>query len=132
MYGPFLHMNHSKQWNLFDVWCLLLAGLPKQQDHHLRHIHLLCASNTTTAVDMMSAVVKDLCTLENGVEMFDAMFNQNVFVIAPLVILCDNPRASQILDHMTGGPIMFCRVCKVCTVISFPPAVLPIQPYRPM
>ena len=50
--------------------------------------------------------------------MFDAKSNQNVFVIAPvLAILCDNPRSSQILGHMTGGPIMFCRVCKVCTVI---------------
>ena len=73
---------------------------------------------TTTAVDMMSAVVKDLCKLENRVEMFDAMFNQNVFVIAPvLVILCDNPRASKILGHMTREPIMFCKVCKVCTDI---------------
>ena len=46
-------------------------------------------------VHMMSAAVKDLCTLENGVEMFYAMLNQNVFVIAPvLVILCGNPRAS--------------------------------------
>ena len=114
LYSDDLSGNHSKQWNLFDVWCLLLAGLPKQQNHHLRHIHLLCASKTATAVDMMSAVVKNLCTLENGVEMFDAMFNQNVFVIAPvLAILCDNPRASQILGHMTGGPITFCRVCKV-------------------
>ena len=58
--------------------CLLLAGLPKKQSHHLRHIHLLCVSNTATAVDMMSVVVKDLCTLETRVEMFDATFNQNV------------------------------------------------------
>jgi hypothetical protein len=118
LYSDDLSGNRSKQWNLFDVWCLLLAGLPKKLNHQLRHIHLLCASNTATAVDMMSAVVKDLCTLEKGVEMFDAKSNQNVFVIAPvLAILCDNPRASQILGHMTGGPIMFCRVCKVCTVI---------------
>ena len=110
LYSDDLSGNRSKQWNLFDVWCLLMAGLPKQQNHHLRHIHLLCASNTATAVDMMSAVVKELCTLENGVEMFDAMLNPNVFVIAPvLAILCDNPRASQILGHMTGGPIMFCE-----------------------
>ena len=58
------------------------------------HSSVVCASNTATAVDMMSAVVKDLCTLEKGV-MFDAKSNQNVFVIAPvLAILCDNPRAS--------------------------------------
>ena len=82
LYSDHLSGNRNKQWNLFDVWCLLLAGLPKQQNHHLRHIRLLCASNTAAAVDTMSAVVKDLCTLENGVEMFDAMLNQNVFVIA--------------------------------------------------
>ena len=98
LYYVDLSGNRSKQWNLFDVWCLLLAGLQKQQNHHLRHIDLLCVSNTTTAVDMMSAVVKDLSTLENGVEMFDAMLNQNVLVIAPvLVILCDNPRHHKFL-----------------------------------
>ena len=118
LYSDDLNENCSKQWNLFNVWCLLLAGLQKQQNHHLRHIPLLCASNTAIAIDMMRAVVKDLCMLQNGVEMFDAMLNQNVFVIAPvLAVLCDNPRASQILGHVTGGSIMFYRVCKVCTDI---------------
>ena len=119
LYSDDLSGKRNKQLNLFDIWCLLLAGLPKRQNHQLRHFHQLCASNTTTAVDMMSSFVKDLCTLEKGVVMFDAMSNHTVFVIAPvLAILCDNPRASKILGHMTGGPIMFCRVCKVCTLVQ--------------
>ena len=44
LYSDDLSGNRSKQWNLFDVWCLLLAGLPKKLNHQLRHIHLLCAS----------------------------------------------------------------------------------------
>ena len=63
VYSDDLSGNRSKQWNLFDVWCLLLAGLPKKLNNQLCHIHLLCASKTATAVDMMSAVVKELCTL---------------------------------------------------------------------
>ncbi|KAL5486351.1 hypothetical protein EMCRGX_G018817 [Ephydatia muelleri] len=28
--------------------------------------------------------------------------------------MCDNPRVSQIVGHMTGRPSKFCRVCLVC------------------
>ena len=44
LYSDDLSGNHNKQWNLFD----------------LRSIHLLCASNTTTAIDMMNVIVTDL------------------------------------------------------------------------
>lgn len=115
-YSDDLSGNRSKQWNLFDIWCVLWMVFQKQQNHQLNHIYLLCASNTATAVDMMSTIVKDLYTLQNGVELFDAMSNQNVLVIAPvLAILCDNPSASQNLGHMTG--IMFSRLCLVCSYV---------------
>ena len=48
-------------------------------------------------------------------EVFDEKTQECVLVVAPvLVIMCDNPRASQIVGHMTGRPSKFCRVCLVC------------------
>ena len=48
-------------------------------------------------------------------EVFDEKTQECVLVVAPvLAIMCDNPRVSQIVGHMTGRPSKFCRVCLVC------------------
>ena len=48
-------------------------------------------------------------------EVFDEKAQECVLVVAPvLAIMCDNPRVSQIVGHMTGRPSKFCRVCLVC------------------
>ena len=115
LYSDDLSSNLSKQWNLLDCWCILFAGLPRKTNHQLRNIHLLCASNTVSAVQMMGPIVSELCALEQGVEVFDEKTQECVLVVAPvLAIMCDNPRASQIVGHMTGRPSKFCRVCLVC------------------
>ena len=43
--------------------------------------------------------------LENeGIEVYDAFRQKNVLVVAPLMcIIADNPMASQLLNHLTGG-----------------------------
>jgi len=83
-------------------------------NHELRNIHLLCASNTVSAVQMMGPIVNELSALEQGVEVFDEKTQESVVVVAPvLAIMCDNPRASQIVGHMTGNPSKLCRVCLV-------------------
>ncbi|KAL5457680.1 hypothetical protein EMCRGX_G034966 [Ephydatia muelleri] len=108
LYSDDLSGNLSKQWNLFDCWCILFAGLPRKMNHQLRKIHLLCASNTVSAVQMMGPIVSELCALEQGVEVFDEKTQECVLVVAPvLAIMCDNPRASQIIGHMTGRPSKF-------------------------
>ena len=82
-------------------------------NHQLRNIHLLCASNTVSAVQMMGPIVSELCALEQRVEVFDDKTQECVLVVAPVqaIMLCDNPRASQIVGHMTGSPSKLCRVC---------------------
>lgn len=94
-YSDDLSGNHTKQWNYIHCWCLLLAGLPRKLNHQLQNIHLIYASNNCKAVEMIHPMIEDLLALENGIEMFHAKTQQNVFVVAPvLAFLCDNSRAS--------------------------------------
>ena len=51
---------------------------------------------------------------EEGIEVYDAFHQQNVRVVAPLMcIIADNPMASQLLNHLTGGVYKYCRFCMV-------------------
>ena len=60
--------NRSKK---FDIWALMLAGLPRAENSKAENIHLIAASNQVTAMDMAEAIVTDLKLLEEGVVMFD-------------------------------------------------------------
>ncbi len=53
---------------------------------------------------MAEPLVTELLKLEqNGIEAYDAMLKLNVLVVAPAIcILADNPRASELLNHL--GP----------------------------
>ena len=106
--------NRSKQWNMFISWLLLLGGLPKHMNTQLQNIHFICTSNQVSALEMACPIVEDLLKLEKGVFMYDAYFHQEVLVIAPLLaLLADNPMASVLVNHLTGNPHRFCRICKV-------------------
>lgn len=107
--------NISKKWNKFDVWAMLLAGLPKSVNSQLENIHFMCASNTVRCLELVDPIVDDLLVLEKeGVMMYDALHGQNVLVVAPvLCALADNPRASDLLNHMGASARMFCRICMV-------------------
>ena len=84
-YTRMIYGNRTKKWNCFDAWSLLLAGLPKnlnaQHEHiHLmcaqhEHIHLMCASNRVSAVCQLKPIVDDLLLLQDGMVMFDALWN---------------------------------------------------------
>lgn len=77
----------------------------------------MCASNRVSAVSQMKPIVDDLLLLQDGIVMFDALWNQDVLVIAPvLACLCDNPRASEIVGHLRGNPNSFCRHCLVSCI----------------
>ena len=88
----------SKKWNKFDLWAMLLAGLPRAVNSRLENIHLICCSNEASAIEMADPIVDDLLKLENeGLVTYDALLGQEVIVIAPLICaICDNPRASEI------------------------------------
>lgn len=110
--------NVSKKWNKFDVWAMLLAGLPKSANSQLENIHFICASNTVDCLKMADPIVEDLLVLENeGVFMYDASYEEDVLVVAPvLCAIADNPRASDLLNHAGTSARMFCRMCMVARI----------------
>ena len=103
--------NKSKKWNKFDSWCMTLAGLPQHMVDRPQHMHLLACSNNVSALDMAALLVDDLLRLEDGVVMYDVTKGKDVLVIAPVMsILCDNPRASELLNHLGSRANKLCRV----------------------
>lgn len=107
--------NRSKKWNKFDVWTLLLAGLPRSDNAKMENIHMITASNQVSALDMSTPIVKDLQKLEEeGIVTYDAHLKQNVRVLAKvLVIICDNGRSTQLLNLCGGAARRYCRMCLV-------------------
>ncbi len=107
--------NQSKKWNKFDNWCFLLAGLPRHHNSMMQNIHFIGCSNKVDCMDMSASIVSDLTKLEKGVVMYDYELAKEVFVIAPVLgVLADNPRHSQLLNHLGGGSAnLYCRMCMV-------------------
>ena len=110
--------NRSKKWNKFDCWCFLLAGLPHHMNSQLHNIHFIACSNRVDCMDMAEAIAHDLKKLEEGVMMYDASLKREVMVIAPvLAILADNPRHSEVVNHLGSSANRYCRICMVCTCV---------------
>ena len=110
--------NRSKKWNGLDVWAMLLAGLPKQENAKLNNIHFISASNKVSTLELAEPMVKDLIKLEEGVLMYDAHLKRDVVVVAPvLCIIADNPRSSELLNHGGSAANKFCRLCQVYLTI---------------
>ena len=106
--------NRSKKWNKFDSWCMSMAGLPIKIARQFCNIHLLACSNKVTALEMTSALVKELLVLEQGIIVYDALLKCKILVMAPVIcILADNARASEIVNHMGATATKFCRMCMV-------------------
>lgn len=52
--------------------------------------------------------------------MYDAHLQTNVLVVAPiLLMLADNPRHSELLNHLGGRANKYCRMCMVSFVCAF-------------
>ena len=107
--------NRSKKWHKFDLWALLFAGLPRHENSKLENIHLICCSDKVSALEMSQPISDELLQLElEGVEVYDSYLKQNVLVVAPLLLLmADNPRASELINHMGSSANYFCRICQV-------------------
>eukprot|EP00731_Ephydatia_muelleri_P034233 Em0051g25a len=62
---------------------------------------------------MSKPISEDLVKLEQeGVIVYDVLYKEMVLVIAPLMcIICDNPRASELLNHLGSSALKYCRVC---------------------
>ena len=64
---------------------------------------------------MTPPLVEELLSLEReGMEAFDAYHRERVLVVAPIIcFICDNPRASEVVNHLGPSSIRFCRICMV-------------------
>ena len=93
--------NKSKKWHKFDSWCVLLAGLPREANTQIPNIHFVCCSDSLSFLEMAESIAQELTQLEiHGLEVYDAHLRQPVLVVAPvLCAICDNPRASEMLNH---------------------------------
>ena len=64
---------------------------------------------------MAEPIADELMHLENeGVVVYDAHLDCDVLVVAPLLcIISDNPRSSEVVNHLRGAASKFCRMCMV-------------------
>ena len=110
IYSDDTSANRSKKWNKFDYWCLLLAGLPRHENMKLSNIHFIWCSNQTDCIQISAPIVGDLLLLEQrGIVAYDAFLKNQVQVFAPVIMFIgDNPRASEVLNHLG-----YCRMCLV-------------------
>ena len=85
----------------------------------MENIHLIGASNQVAALEMAEPIVDDLVQLESeGIEVYDAHLKQQVRLFAPvIVILCDNGRATQLLNLCGASARKYCRMCEVNVMI---------------
>ena len=111
--------NQSKKWNKFDLWAMMFAGLSNEENHHLENIHFMCASNLVSPLEMAEPLVRDFNDLENeGLVTYDAYLGESVLVVAPIIcLICDNPRASELLNHLGATTRHYCRMCMVSVKI---------------
>ena len=112
--------NKSKKWHKFDSWSFILAGLPRHENSRIPNIHFCCCSDVVSAMDMSEAISIELSKIEiEGVEAFDAHLQEIVVVVSPLLcMVADNPRASEILNHLGGSARRYCRMCMVSTTVK--------------
>ena len=64
---------------------------------------------------MAEPLAKDLLELEeNGIVTYDACLNEDVLVVTPILCLIyDNPRASELINHLGTSATCYCRLCLV-------------------
>ena len=98
----------------------MLAGLPIKLNTHLSNIHFLTCSDSVPVLEMAEPIVDELLHLEReGAEVYDAHLQCSVLAVAPvLCAICDNPRASEMVNHLRGTASKFCRICMVCRQVE--------------
>lgn len=71
---------------------------------------------------MAEPLAQDLLKLETEeIVTFDADLGRDVLVVVPvLCVLCDNPRASELLNHSGSAANNFCRMCNIGETLSIP------------
>ena len=94
--------------------------MPICEARKFEHIHFVACSNNMSALEMVDALVADLKTLEKGVFVYDCYLNTRVLLVAPvLCALCDNVRASELVNHLGSRAKFFCRKCMVSLMLRY-------------
>ena len=81
----------------------------------LTNIHFLSCSDKAALLEMAEPIAEQLLQLEReGMVVYDAHLECEVLLVAPLLcVICDNPRASEVVNHLKGAASKFCRLCDV-------------------
>ena len=110
--------NQSKKWHKFESWYLSFAGPPRHLNARIENINFVCSSNSVSSLDLSEPIAQQLTALETeGAFTFDASHQETVLVVAPLMcIVCDNPRASELLNHLGSATLKHCPWCMVSTM----------------
>lgn len=76
---------------------------------------ILCFLSQADCIEIAKPIVDELNMLENdGILLYDALLQKEVLAVAPVMcVIGDNPRASEITNHIGPGSKMFCRICMV-------------------
>ncbi|KAL5479214.1 hypothetical protein EMCRGX_G022708, partial [Ephydatia muelleri] len=78
--------NKCKKWNKFECWYLLFGGLSRHDNAKPQNIHFISCTNEMDVLDMTEPIAQQLTLLETeGVVVYDAYYEENVLVIAPLL-----------------------------------------------
>ena len=65
-------------------------------------------------MDMCDAIAPELIQLEEGIEAYHAYHGQLVIILSPLMcIVADNPRASELLNHLGAAARRYYQICIV-------------------
>ena len=120
LYSDDMSGNRPKKWNKFDMWCMALAGLPREESMKFQNIHFISCSNYLSALEMADPLVQDLKMLEKGIKVFDAFSGSDIFIVTPvLCVLCDNVHVSELLGHLGSKAKKLCRFCMVWAISGF-------------
>ncbi|KAL5503005.1 hypothetical protein EMCRGX_G009879 [Ephydatia muelleri] len=103
----------KRKWHKFESWYLSFAGLPRHLNARIENINFVCSSDSVSPLDLSEPIAQQLTALETeGVFTFDASHQETVLVVAPLMcIVCDNPRASTLLNHLGSAALKHCPRC---------------------
>lgn len=105
--------NLTKQYCLFDSFVMTPAAMSFDARGSKNNIFFICTSSKDlNAVEMLPPLVDDLCRLETGIEMYSALHNDYVLVVAPLLFIqADNYRHAELSMHKGSGSNHCCRKC---------------------
>ncbi|KAI9325413.1 hypothetical protein BD770DRAFT_405267 [Pilaira anomala] len=107
--------NSTKKWNCYDTWSMNPAAVPLSVANHYLNQLFLCGTNKLTAMEQLPYLVDDLVALENGIVLFDALYMEKVFVVAPLLFIkADNPRHADVTCMKASAAAYPCRKCFWC------------------